>query len=67
MDFRWRYADGTGADVPGPEVAFADRSAAEDWLSANWPDLLDGGIGEVTLLHAGEVVYGPMSLHPPST
>jgi hypothetical protein len=41
-------------------------STAEAWLAANWPDLLDGGIDEVTLIHAGEVVYGPMSLHPPS-
>lgn len=64
VDFRWRYADGTGAGVPGPELTFAEQTDAEDWLSANWPDLLDGGIEEVTLIHAGEVVYGPMSLRP---
>ena len=67
MDYRWRYADGTGADVPGPELTFAERTDAEDWLSANWPDLLDGGIDEVTLLRADKPVYGPMSLHPPTT
>jgi hypothetical protein len=66
-DYRWRYTDGTGADVPGPELTFADHTAAEDWLSENWADLLDGGIEEVTLLSAGEPVYGPMSLHPPTT
>lgn len=66
VDYRWRYTDGTGADVVGPELTFADRTEAEDWLAANWPDLIDGGIDEVTLLHAGEVVYGPMSLHPPT-
>lgn len=67
MDLRWRYADGTGADVPGPELTFADQTEAEDWLSANWPDLIDGGIDEVTLLSDGDPVYGPMSLHPPTS
>ncbi|MBB4904770.1 hypothetical protein [Actinophytocola algeriensis] len=43
---------------------FADRTTAEEWLSANWRDLLDAGVDEVTLLHGDEVVYGPMSLHP---
>lgn len=66
VDYRWRYADGTGAEVPGPDLAFTDQTEAEDWLSANWPDLLDGGIEQVTLTNAGELVYGPMSLHPPT-
>lgn len=65
VEYRWRYADGVGADVPGPDVMFGDQTEAEDWLSANWPDLLDGGIDEVTLVHDGKPVYGPMSLHPP--
>jgi hypothetical protein len=43
---------------------FADQTAAEEWLSANWRDLLDAGVDEVTLLDGGEVVYGPMRLHP---
>ncbi len=66
MDYRWRYTDGVGAEVPGPKVSFDDQTEAEDWLSTNWPDLLDGGIEEVALMHADELVYGPMSLHPPS-
>jgi hypothetical protein len=66
VDYRWRYTDGVGAEVPGPKLAFDDQTEAEDWLSANWPDLLDGGIEEVALMRAGELVYGPMSLHPPS-
>jgi hypothetical protein len=45
--------------------AFTDQQAAEAWLSAHWPDLADAGVDEVTLLCDGEVVYGPMSLHPP--
>ena len=67
MDYQWRYTDGLGADVPGPDVTFADQTAAEDWLSANWPDLLDGGIEEVTLLEDDTVVYGPMSLRQPDS
>ncbi|MFL6141239.1 MAG: hypothetical protein ACJ72N_05105 [Labedaea sp.] len=65
-EFRWQYADGLGCDVPGPELTFADRNTAEEWLSANWPDLLDGGIEEVTLLRSAEVIYGPMGLNPTS-
>lgn len=67
MDYRWRYTDGVGADVPGPDLCFPTRTEAEDWLSANWPDLLDGGIDEVTLRQGDGVVYGPMSLHPPTS
>lgn len=67
MDFRWRYADGGGAEVPGPELTFDGRTEAEDWLSANWADLLDGGIEEVSLVSGEETVYGPMSLHPPTS
>jgi hypothetical protein len=44
---------------------FDDQTEAEEWLSANWQDLADAGVDEVTLLAGGEVVYGPMSLHPP--
>jgi hypothetical protein len=64
VDYSWRYCDGTGADVPGPELSFAEQTEAEDWLSVNWPDLLDGGIDEVTLLCDKDVVYGPMGLRP---
>jgi hypothetical protein len=65
VEYRWRYSDSLGVEVPGPKVAFDDQVKAEDWLSVNWPDLLDGGISEVTLMHADELIYGPMSLHPP--
>lgn len=66
-DFRWRYADSVGAEVTGPAETFADQQEAEDWLSAEFADLVDGGVDEVTLLHGEDVVYGPMSLHPPTT
>jgi hypothetical protein len=43
---------------------FGDQQDAEDWLSGHWRDLVDAGVDEVTLRCDGEVVYGPMSLHP---
>jgi hypothetical protein len=43
---------------------FEDQPTAEDWLSEHWQDLADANVDEVTLLCDGEVVYGPMSLHP---
>lgn len=55
MTYRWDHDS---------SPAFDDQTAAEEWLSANWRDLLDAGADEVTLLDGDEVVYGPMSLHP---
>ncbi|WP_243867289.1 hypothetical protein [Actinophytocola oryzae] len=55
MGYRWNHEG-------SPE--FEDQPAAEDWLSENWRDLADAGVGEVTLLCDDEVVYGPMSLDP---
>ncbi|GLZ36185.1 hypothetical protein Lesp02_83720 [Lentzea sp. NBRC 105346] len=63
MDFRWRYQDAQGREVPGPEVAFADQQEAEEWFSSCWQELLDDGVEQVTLLHAESEVYGPMSLY----
>ncbi|GAB2840213.1 hypothetical protein [Lentzea nigeriaca] len=64
MEFRWRYQDAQGRDVAGPDVAFADQTEAEEWFSAEWRDLLDAGVEQVTLLRSESEVYGPMSLHP---
>jgi hypothetical protein len=55
VEYRWS-SDGS--------PVFEDQPAAEDWLSAHWRSLVDDGVDEVTLLCDGEVVYGPMSLHP---
>ncbi|GGM54117.1 hypothetical protein GCM10012275_26540 [Longimycelium tulufanense] len=65
MGYRWRYHDSTGSEVIGPAETFDEQSEAEFWLEENWPDLLDGGIEQVTLLHDDSDVYGPMSLRPP--
>ncbi|HEX2134177.1 MAG TPA: hypothetical protein VHH15_21755 [Actinophytocola sp.] len=56
MDYRWSCDD---------SPSFGDQGDAEDWLRDNWADLLARGVDDVTLLRDGEVVYGPMSLHPP--
>lgn len=56
--FVWRYFTGTGATGVTSEP-FVDRVAAEAWLTANWEDLSERGIGEVELTDGttGEVVY----------
>ena len=66
MDYRWHYADAHGRDVPGPDEDFTDQADAEDWLSGAWRELLSSGVDQVTLLHGGAEVYGPMSLHASS-
>ena len=62
MDYRWRYADASGDELTGPAETFTDQTEAEDWLSANWQDLLETGVQQVTLLEDEEELYGPMSL-----
>jgi len=70
VEYWWRYGSG-----PARSSGFADRTAAEDWLASAWSRLRDEGVDEVTLVadddladeaggEVGEVVYGPMSLHP---
>ncbi|MCT2584121.1 hypothetical protein [Actinophytocola gossypii] len=63
MGYRWSCDD---------SPSFGDQGDAEDWLRDNWADLLARGVDDVTLVRDGdrdggdgEVVYGPMSLHPP--
>jgi hypothetical protein len=62
MVLRWRYEGLDGAPVPGPEAIFDDQADAEEWLGRRWPELLDGGVEQVTLLDGAEELYGPMSL-----
>lgn len=65
MELHWLYSDKAGVACEGPEVAFADRESAEQWLSDHFAELVEDGIDEVTLMEGAEPVYGPMSLHPP--
>lgn len=64
MSWRWLYQSAEGAQVPGPDVTFDNQTDAEEWLSHEWPDLLDDGVATVTLLDGPSEVYGPMSLQP---
>ncbi|MGA9310779.1 MAG: hypothetical protein WBV74_10460 [Pseudonocardiaceae bacterium] len=64
MALRWRYQGMPGGQAPGPDITFSDQADAEEWLSLEWQNLLDGGVGAVTLLDGESVVYGPMSLRP---
>jgi len=55
VEYRWNH---------DTSPVFDDQSTAEEWLSENWQALANTGVDEVTLLRDGEIVYGPMSLHP---
>ena len=64
MALRWRYQSVHGSQATGPDIAFGDQADAEEWLSLQWQNLLDGGVASVTLLDGESVLYGPMSLRP---
>jgi len=64
----WRYEDTAGQPVSGeqlPEARFPSQAEAESWVGEVWRELLDAGADAVTLLRDSDIVYGPMSLHPP--
>lgn len=44
------------------ERSFPSQGEAESWLGEFYPDLMDAGVGAVTLYEADRRVYGPMSL-----
>jgi hypothetical protein len=68
MAWTWRYEDASGTPVEPAEApadeAFPTQSDAETWIGENWRELLSAGVEQVSLLDAGRVVYGPMSLRP---
>lgn len=66
--FRWRYQDRTGVPVEVSHARqepaeFDDQQAAEAWFGEAWEGLRAAGVDAVVLLHDGEEVGGPMSLH----
>ncbi len=65
MGWRWEspQADDAVAVTTGLAQEFPTQADAEAWLTANYEELEDAGLDEVTLLEGGRVVYGPMSLH----
>ena len=69
MSWTWQLEGPSGAVVDpaslGVEVPESENQGdAESWLGENWRDLLERGVATVTLLSAGERVYGPMGLAP---
>jgi hypothetical protein len=67
MTWTWRYekADGSTAEVD-PAPPFPTQGDAETWVGEVWRELLAAGVDAVTLVEGERVVYGPMSLHPPT-
>jgi hypothetical protein len=67
MPWNWRYETAAGRPAVNglPEETFTTQSDAESWLGENWRGLLDLGVDQVTLYEDDQLVYGPMSLHPP--
>ncbi|MDT0264908.1 hypothetical protein RM844_01255 [Streptomyces sp. DSM 44915] len=65
MAWEWRFekADGSTTQPAEDPGDFGTQGDAESWIGEIWPELLDGGIDQVTLLEDGTRVYGPMSLH----
>ena len=66
----WRYERANGTAVTDAAAAatapFPSQADAESWIGETWADLLGQGVDAVSLLEDDRVVYGPMSLHPPS-
>ncbi|KAA1423542.1 hypothetical protein FE697_008060 [Mumia zhuanghuii] len=66
MVWTWRFetADGSAVSPQDDGGTFASRGDAESWVGEFYPDLADQGVDQVSLLEDGQVVFGPMSLHP---
>ena len=66
-DYRWVALDRSDAPVADVATAsFPTQVDVEAWLAESWADLADVGVAAVTLMCFDDVVYGPMSLDPPS-
>lgn len=69
MAFTWVYLDQDVKPVENlPKEAviaeFKTKAEAEEWLTANWKVLLDGGVDQVSLWDGIELAMESMSLHP---
>jgi hypothetical protein len=61
----WTYLDADATEMTGEALVstgFPSQGEAESWLGEQWRELGAAGVDAVTLVHEGEVVYGPMSL-----
>ena len=67
MEWTWRAESADGATLANVAVErFPSQADAESWVGEAWADLLGQGVDQVSLLEGDRVVYGPMSLHPPT-
>ena len=57
----WRLETADG-HVTGTSDSFESQGDAETWLGAEFEDLLEHGVDQVTLLEGERVAYGPMGL-----
>lgn len=64
MSWSWRFETTGGEVVSRASGRFPTQAEAEAWIGESWQELLDSGVGAVTLLDGDREVYGPMSLHP---
>jgi hypothetical protein len=63
MTWTWRLESVDGRVLSDPaSPVHNSQSDAESWLGEHWRELADAGVAQATLLDAGTVVYGPMSL-----
>jgi hypothetical protein len=63
MSWTWRYENGEGQPVAGPDEAFPGQADAESWIGQSWRDLLGAGAATAILVEDDRVEYR-MSLLP---
>lgn len=62
MSFHWVYRDAPKS-VSGRSAEFSSQQEAEDFMGAEWKQLLDAGHRAATLMDGADEVY-TMSLEP---
>jgi hypothetical protein len=63
MSWTWRYENGDGQPVAGPDESFASQADAESWIGQTWRELLAAGTATAILVEDSRVEY-KMSLLP---
>ncbi len=63
MAWTWRYENGEGQPIDGPDEAFASQADAESWIGQTWRELAANGAVAATLVEDERVEYR-MSLLP---
>ena len=61
----WYWVPDREPDDPSQIArSFPTQGEAETWLGEFYPDLVQAGVGAVSLYEADRLVYGPMGLEP---